>query len=94
MMIISLCFQAILLTGELDEDEENPYAEVNWNKIFDNLDEDWIILTNSGKLLENMTHIGYEHRNQFVYSNRAFDTREVLSPVRDMHISHLSSENV
>ena len=70
---------AILLTGELDEDEENPYAEVNWNKIFDNLDEDWIILTNSGKLLENMTHIGYEHRNQFVYSNRTFDTREVLS---------------
>ncbi len=34
---------AILLTGELDEDEENPYAEVNWNKIFDNLDDDWII---------------------------------------------------
>ncbi len=26
-----------------------------------------------------MTHIGYEHRNQFVYSNRTFDTREVLS---------------
>jgi len=70
---------AILLTGELDEDEENPYAEVNWNKIFDNLDDDWIIFTNSGKLLENMTHIGYEHRNQFVYSNRTFDTREVLS---------------
>ncbi|MFQ6929744.1 MAG: hypothetical protein ACLRR3_01170 [Eubacterium sp.] len=40
---------AILLTGELDEDEENPYAEVNWNKIFDNLDDDWIIFTNSGK---------------------------------------------
>ena len=26
-----------------------------------------------------MTHIGYEHRNQFVYSNRTFDAREVLS---------------
>ena len=69
---------AVLLTGELDEDEENPYAEVNWNKIFDNLDDDWIILLTVGSCWRIWPHIGYEHRNQFVYSNRTFDTRSII----------------
>lgn len=70
---------AILLAGTLDEENENPYSEVNWKDIFETLDDEWVILTNSYSMLDNMTHVGYEYRDKFVYTNRTYDAREVLS---------------
>lgn len=69
---------AILLSGKFEDDEENPYTELDWKKLADNVPDDWFIVTNSEELIENAVHLGPEYQEKIGFMKQMLDFRKVL----------------
>ena len=69
---------AILLSGKFDDDEENPYKDLDWKVLADNVPDDWFIVTNSEELMENAVHLGPEYQKKVGFMKQMLDFRKVL----------------
>ena len=69
---------AILLSGKFLEGDENPYEDLDWKKLADNIPDDWFVVTNSEELLMNAVHLGPEYNEKVGYMKQMVDFRKLL----------------
>lgn len=69
---------AILLSGKFDDDEENPYRDLDWKELADNIPDGWFVIVNSEELIENAVHLGPEYSEKVGYVKQMLDFRKVL----------------
>ena len=69
---------AILLSGKFEDDDENPYADLDWKALADNVPDDWFIVVNSEELMETAVHLGPEYNEKIGYMKQMLDFRKIL----------------
>lgn len=69
---------AILISGRFDDDEENPHKDLDWKALADNIPDDWFVVVNSEKFMENAVYLGPEYNEKVGFMRQMLDFRKVL----------------
>lgn len=69
---------SILLNGEPEREDYNPFADFDWVKFFEKIKGEWFVFTNNMSVIENLVRLDYDHKEAFGYVNKMLDAREVL----------------
>ena len=69
---------AIMVTGALDESQENPFANFDWRAFLKGLGDEWFVLTNDENLMENAIRLRSKYKESLGYVNQMLDAREMI----------------
>ena len=69
---------SILLAGEPEDEEKNPYEKLDLKAFLDSLDDEWFVFTNKEYILEKAIELDASYKNKFGFAKKMLDSRELL----------------